>query len=63
MHLILVVSKRKVLVIPEVRDYTTTVVYKKSLIDFRSVNNLTLIISKCYDVILSKFKVVKFTTE
>ena len=56
-------SKREVLVTPEVKDYTTPVVCKNSLIDFRSESNLTLIVSKCSDLIPCKFKVVKFTIE
>ncbi len=62
-HSTLVVSKREVLVTPEVRDYTTPVVCKNSLTDFSSVSNPTLIVSKCSDVIPCKFKAVKFTIE
>ena len=62
-HSTLEVKKWEVLITPEVRDYTISVVYKKSLTDFNSVNNLTLVVSKCSDVILSKFKVVKFMIE
>jgi len=50
-------------VIPEVKDYTIPVVCKNNLIDFSSVSNLTLIVSKCSDVILSKFKIIKFMLE
>jgi len=60
-HSIFVASKWEVLVIPEVRDYATPVVCKNSLTDFNSVNHLILIVSKCSDVILSKFNAVKFT--
>ncbi len=49
------------LVTPEVRDYATPVVCKNSLTDFSSVSNLTLIVNKYIDIILSKFKAVKFT--
>ncbi len=58
-----VVRKREVLVTPEVRDYATPVVCKNSLTDFSSVSNPTLVVSKYSDVILCKFKVVKFTIE
>ena len=62
-HSTLVVSKREVLVTPEVRDYATPVVCKNSLINFSSVSNPTLVISKCSDVIPCKFKAVKFMIE
>ncbi len=58
-----VVSKWEVLVILEVRDYTTPVVCKNSLTDFSSISNLILVVSKCSNVILSKFKIVKFMIE
>ncbi len=58
-----VVRKWEVLVTPEVRDYATPVVCKNSLTDFSSVSNPTLVVSKYSDVILCKFKVVKFTIE
>ena len=61
MYSTLEVRKREVLVIPEVRDYATPVVCKNSLTDFSS--NLTLVVSKCSDVISCKFKAVKFTIE
>ncbi len=51
------------LVIPEVRDCATPVVHKNSLTNLNSVGNLTLVVSKCSDVIPSKFKAVKFTIE
>jgi len=57
----LVINKREVLITPEVRDYATPVICKNSLTDFSSVSNPTLIVSKYSDVILSKFKAVKFT--
>ncbi len=60
-HSTSVVSKREVLVIPEVRDYVIPIVCKDSLTDFSS--NPTLIVSKCSDVIPCKFKAVKFTIE
>ncbi len=56
------VRQREVLVTPEVRNYATPVVCKNSLTDFSSSNS-TLVVSKYSDVILSKFKVVKFTIE
>ena len=59
-HSTLVVEQREVLVTPEVRDYATPVVCKKSLTNFSS-SNLTLVVSKCSDVIPCKFKAVKFT--
>ena len=62
-HSTLEVSKWEVLVTPEDRDYATPVVCKSSLIDFSSERNLTLVISKCSDVIPCKFKAVKFTIE
>src|SRR6266498_1243654 len=60
-HSTLVVKKREVLVIPEVKDYVTPVVCKNSLINFSS--NPTLVVSKCSDVIPCKFKAVKFMIE
>ncbi len=53
--------KRKVHIIPDIKDYATPVISKNSLTDFSSISNFTLIVNKCSDVILSKFKVVKFT--
>ncbi len=43
----------------KVRDYATLIVCKNSLIDFSSVK--TLIVNEYNDIILCKFKVVKFT--
>ena len=63
MHSTLVVREREVLVILEVRDYATPVVCKNNLTDFSSISNLTLVVSKCSNIILSKFKVVKFMIE
>src|SRR6266508_3425278 len=60
-HSTLKVTKREVLVTPEVRDYATPVVCKNSLTDFSS--NQTFVVSKCNDVIPCKFKAVKFTIE
>jgi len=59
-HSILVNRKHEMHVISEVRDYTTPVVCKNSLIDFSSISNPTLIVSKCSDIISCKFKTVKF---
>ena len=61
MHSTPEVRQWEVLVTPEVRDYATPVVCKNSLTDFSSVNTLTLVVSKCSDVIPYKFKAVKFT--
>jgi len=61
-HSTLVVEQREVLVTPEVRDYATPVVCKKSLTNFSS-SNPTLVVSECSDVIPCKFKAVKFTIE
>jgi len=55
--------KCKVYVTPEVKDYVTPVVYKNSLTNFSSISNPILVINKYSDVILSKFKAVKFTIE
>ena len=44
----------------ESKDYAIPVVCKTSLIDFSSISNPTLVVSKCNDVIPYKFKVVKF---
>ncbi len=55
--------KWEVLITSKIKDYTTPVIYKNSLTDFRSVNNPTLVVSKCSDVIPCKFKAVKFTIE
>ncbi len=63
MHSTLVVRKWEVLVIPEDRDYAIPVVCKNSLTNFSSVSNSTLVVSKCSNVIPSKFKAVKFTIE
>ncbi len=57
MHSTLVVEQREVLVTPEVSDYATPVVCKNSS------SKPTLVVSKCSDVIPSKFKAVKFTIE
>ena len=62
MHSTLVEEQREVFVTPEVRDYATPVVCKNSLTDFSS-SKLTLVVSKCSDVIPCKFKAVKFTIE
>src|SRR6266540_3972031 len=61
-HSTLVVSQQEVLITPEVRDYATPVVCRNSLTDFNS-SKPTLVVSKCSDIILSKFKAVKFTIE
>jgi len=47
-------------IILKVKDYATPVVCKNNLIDFSSVSNLTLIVSKCSDIMPNKFKAVKF---
>ncbi len=60
---ILISRKCEVYIIPEVKDYATPVVCKNSLINFSSISNLTLVVSKYSDVILSKFKAIKFTIE
>ncbi len=62
-HSTLEIRKQEVLIIPEVRDYAISVVYKNSLNDFSSESNPTLIVSKCSDVIPCKFKAMKFTIE
>ncbi len=59
----LVDRKREVFIIPKVRDYTIPVICKNSLINFSNVSNLTLVVSKCSNVIPCKFKVVKFMIE
>ena len=61
-HSTFVVEQREVLVIPDVSDYATPVVSENSLTNF-SRSNPTLVVSKCSDVIPSKFKAVKFTIE
>jgi len=61
--LTLVNRKCEVHIIPESKDYATLVVSKNSLIDFSSVSNQTLVVSKYSDIIPCKFKVVKFTLE
>ena len=55
--------KREVHITPEVKDYATPVVYKNSLTNFSSVSNPTLVVSKCNNIIFSKFKAVKFTLQ
>ena len=62
-HSIFVVRKWEVLIIPEVKDYATSVICKNSLTNFNSISNLTLVVSKCSDVISSKFKAIKFMLE
>ncbi len=62
-HSNLVDIQQEVLVTPDVRDYATPVVYKNSLTNFSSVSNPILVVSKCSDVIPSKFKIIKFTLE
>ncbi len=42
------------------KEYVTPVVCKSSLIKSNSVSNPTLVVSKCSDIISSKFKTVKF---
>ena len=59
----LVSKKYEVHVISEVKDYATLVVCKNSLTDLSSISNPTLVVSKCSNIILSKFKVVKFMLE
>ena len=46
---------------PKIKDYTTPVVCKNSLTDLSSISNPILVVSKCNDIIPSKFKAVKFT--
>ncbi len=53
--------KCEVHVISEVKDYAILVVCKNSLTDFSSISNPIFVVSKCNDIISSKFKVVKFT--
>ncbi len=48
-------------VIFENKDYTTLVVSKSKIIQFSSISNPTFVVSKCSDIILNKFKIVKFT--
>ncbi len=55
--------QREVYVTSEIKDYATSVIYKNSLTDFSSISNPTLIVSKCSNIISSKFKAVKFTLE
>jgi len=53
--------KREVHITLKVKNYATSVVCKNSLTNYSSVSNLTLVVSKCSDIISSKFKAVKFT--
>ncbi len=62
-HSTLEVKKCEVYITPEIKDYTTPEVCKNSLIDFSSVSNPILVVSKSSDVISSKFKAVKFMIE
>ncbi len=57
----LVNNKCEVHITLEVKDYATLIVCKNSLTDFSNVNNPTLVVSKCSDIIPSKFKAIKFT--
>ncbi len=60
-HLILIkVSKCKVHVISEVKEYIIPVVIKSKLIKLNSIDKLTLIVEKCSEVIPNKFKAIKF---
>ncbi len=61
-HLTLIIEQREVLITPEVKDYATPKVCKKSLTNCSS-GNPTLVVSKCSDVIPCKFKAVKFMLE
>ncbi len=63
MHSTFVSNKCEVHIILKVRDYAIPVVCKNSLTDFSSVSNPTLIVSKCSNIILNKFKAVKFMLE
>ncbi len=63
MHSTLISRKREVHITFEVKDYAILIVSKNSLINFSSVSNPTLVVSKCSNVIPSKFKAVKFTLE
>ncbi len=63
MHSTLISRKYKMHITPKVKDYIIPVVCKNGLINFRSISNPTLIVSKYSNVIPSKFKVVKFTLE
>ena len=63
MHSILISKKCEVHVTSEVKDYATPVVCKISLTNFSSVSNPTLVVSKCSNIISSKFKAVKFMLE
>ncbi len=56
----LISRKRNMHIIPEVKDYAILIVCKSSLTQFNSVSNPTLVISKCSNIILDKFKIVKF---
>ena len=58
-----IIRLSEVHLILKVRNYATLIDCKNSLIDFSSVNNPTLVVSKCSDVIPCKFKAVKFTIE
>ncbi len=63
MHSILISKKCEVHITPEVKDYATPVVCKISLTNFSSISNPTLVVSKCSNIISSKFKAVKFMLE
>ncbi len=61
MRSILISRKHKIHVIPKVKDYATSIVCKSRLIQSSSISNPTLVVSKYSNVILNKFKAVKFT--
>ncbi len=60
-HSTLISSKHEVHITSKVKDYAIPVVYKSKLTKSSSISNLTLIVSKYNNIILNKFKAVKFT--
>ena len=63
MYSTLISKKCEVHVIPEVKDYITSIVSKSKLTKSSSLSNSTLIVNKYNDVIPYKFKIVKFMTK
>ena len=60
-HSTLVSRKYEMHVTLKVKDYATPIISKSKLTESSNVSDLTFVVSKCNDIISSKFKAVKFT--
>ncbi len=63
MHSTLVSRKCEIYVITEDKKYIIPVIYKSKLTKSSNISQPTLIISKCNQIISSKFKAIKFILE